>query len=119
MRLNYSRKLLRRLRDIGIRHYDKLIHDQPKEWLIKNFSRGADEYPVNISMLVRNLVWQLRERIVSKQKPPFKELIRTFWYMYVKPTLSRSESLSDTPDNQYRQMIAIIAEMVKKHKLMK
>ena len=37
-----------RLRQAGIQHYDELIHDQPKEWLIKNFSQGADEYPVNV-----------------------------------------------------------------------
>jgi hypothetical protein len=42
-----------RLRKAGIRHFDVLIHDQPKEWLIKNFSQGADEYPVNIARLSR------------------------------------------------------------------
>jgi len=30
-----------RLRKAGIRHFDVLIHDQPKEWLIKNFSQGG------------------------------------------------------------------------------
>lgn len=30
-----------RLRKAGIRHYDVLIHDQPKEWLIKNFNQGG------------------------------------------------------------------------------
>ncbi len=31
-----------RLRKAGIRHYDELIHDQPKEWLIENFSQEGN-----------------------------------------------------------------------------
>ena len=116
---NYSRQFNRRLRDIGIRHFKDLIHDQPSEWLIKNFSKGSDEYPVNVSVLIRNLVWQQRERIKSKEKPPLRELIRTFWYMFVKPVLSRVNALSDNPNNQYRQMIALIADMVTEQQLMK
>jgi len=78
-----------RLRKAGIRHYDELIHDQTKEWLIENFSQGATDYPVNVArLLMRNIVWQTRERIVAGEKPPLKELLLTFWYMYVKPTLS-------------------------------
>ena len=64
------------LRKAGIRHYDVLIHDQPKEWLIKNFSQGATDYPVNVARLMSNIVWQTRERIIKGEKPPLKELIR-------------------------------------------
>ena len=76
-----------RLKKAGIRHFDVLIHDQPKEWLIKNFSQGADEYPVNVARLMRNIIWQTRERIANGQKPPLKELIRTFWYMSLNSPL--------------------------------
>jgi len=107
-----------RLRKAGIRHYDKLIHDQPKEWLIENFSRGATAYPVNVALLMRNIVWQTRERIVAGEKPPLKELLRTFWYMYIKPTLSRSGALADETD-QYAQMIATIVHMVKEIEVMR
>ena len=68
--------LQERLKKAGIKHYDKLIHDQSKEWLIKNFSQGADEYPINVAKLMRNIIWQTRERIVSGEKPPLEELIR-------------------------------------------
>ena len=115
----YSREFIRRLRKLGIRHFDKQIHHQDKAWLVKNFSAGADEYPVNVSLLIRNVVWQLRERIISSEKPPLNELLRTFWYMYVKSTLSRAGSLSKKPDYQYKQMIAIIVKMVKEYKLMR
>lgn len=106
-----------RLRQLGIRHYDELIHDQPKEWLLKQFSQGADEYPVNVSLLMRNLVWQMRERVIKKEKPPLQELIRTYWYMYIKPTLSRAGALSQKTD-QYAQLIDTIVFMVKDWSLM-
>jgi len=119
MSAKYTKEFIRRLRNIEIRHYNKLIHDQSQKWLIENFSQRANKYPVNVSMLMRNIIWQNRERIISGKKPPLKELIRTFWYMYIKPTLSRCESLSDKPDNQYRQLIAILADMIKEHDLMR
>ena len=107
-----------RLRKAGIRHYDLLIHDQPKDWLIQNFSsRSKKNYSVNISNLMRNIVWQLRERILSKEKPPLRELLRTFWYMYIKPTLSRAGALSNETD-QYAQLISNIVFMVKDAELM-
>ena len=106
------------LRKAGIRHYDELIHDQPQEWLIKNFSQGADEYPVNVARLMRNIVWQTRERIVKGEKPPLKELLRTFWYMHIKSTLSRAGALARETD-QYAQLIDNIVYMVKEIKVMK
>ena len=101
-----------RLRKAGIRHYDELIHDQSKEWLLKNFSQGATDYPINVARLMRNIVWQTRERIVTGEKPPLKELLRTFWYMYIKPTLSRADALAIKAD-QYAQLIDNIVYMVK------
>ena len=37
---------------------DFLIHDQPTDWLVKNFKAegAAPAYPVNVSRLMRNLV---------------------------------------------------------------
>ena len=101
-----------RLRKAGIRHYDELIHDQSKEWLLKNFKQGATDYPVNVARLMRNIVWQTRERIQKGEKPPLKELLRTFWYMYIKPTLSRADALAIKAD-QYAQLIDNIVYMVK------
>jgi len=107
-----------RLRKAGIRHYDELIHDQPKEWLIKNFKQGATDYPINVARLMRNIVWQTKERIQKGEKPPLKELIRTFWYMYIKPTLSRAGALAIKAD-QYAQLIDNIVYMVKDIQVMR
>ena len=106
-----QRSLEVRLRKADIREFDELIHDQDRAWLVENFGMGARKYPVNVAKLMRNIIWQTRQRIVRKDKPPLKELVRTFWYMYVKPTLSRAGALSDEAD-QYKQLVAQLVFMV-------
>jgi len=105
-----------RLSKLNIRHFDDLIHDQSKNWLIKHFSKGARDYPINVSLLMRNIIWQLRERVQSGRREPLRELVRTFWYMFIKPTLARANSLSDETD-QYNQLVQTLVDMVKKHRL--
>jgi len=112
IKLNPKLPLKEKLRKLSIRHFDELIHDQSKEWLLKNFKQGATDYPVNVARLMRNNVWQTRERIQKGEKPPLKELLRTFWYMYIKPTLSRADALAIKAD-QYAQLIDNIVYMVK------
>jgi len=107
----YERKRDKRLRKAGVRHFDKLIHDQDRAWLVENFGAGAPKYPVNVSRLMRNIIWQTRERIVSGEREKLSELVRTFWYMHVKPTLSRAGSLSDETD-QYKQLSGQLVHMV-------
>ena len=119
MKPSYTGKFISKLKKIGIRHFDEMIHDQSKEWLIENFHERAKKYKLNVTMLMRNLVWQMRERVISKQKPPLNELIRTFWYMYVKSTLSRAGALSKKSDNQYRLLVAVMVDLVKKYQLMR
>ncbi len=117
IKLDPNLPLKEKLRKLNIWHFDELIHDQPKEWLIKNFSQGATDYPVNVALLFRNIIWQTRERIIKKEKPPFKELIRTFWYMYIKPTLSRAGALTHETD-QYAQLVDSFVFMVKDWQMM-
>ncbi len=117
LKLNPNLPLAEKLRKLGIRHYDELIHDQSKEWLIEHFGKDATNYPINVSLLFRNIIWQTRERIKKGELPPVKELIRTFWYLYIKPTLSRVGALSHSVD-QYAQMIDTFVFMVKDWQLM-
>ena len=60
---------------------------------------------------MRNLVWQMKERVSSGEKP-FNELVRTYWYMYIKSTLARAGALSAETD-QYKQLTENIVAMVK------
>ncbi len=106
-----------KLKQLGIRHFDDLIHDQPKEWLIQHFRKGAREYPINVSLLMRNIIWQLRERVMAGTREPLHELIRTFWYMHIKTTLARVNSLAPKAD-QYDQLIQALVDMVKDNNLM-
>ena len=111
----------------GIRHFNVPIHEQDKDWLIENFKPGrykpkdlvelleSRKNPVNVALLVRDLVWQLRERVEAAGGPiraPFHELIRTFWYMFVKPTLAHADSLADGP-TQYKTLSKEIADMAR------
>ena len=112
-----SPSLARRLRKAGIRHYDELIHDQTRDWLLKNFKAegAAPKYQVNVARLMRNLVWQMKERVAAGKQ--FHELIRTYWYMYVKSTLARVDALAADTD-QYKQLTENIADMVRGFQLM-
>jgi len=65
---------------------------------------------------MRNLVWQMKERVAAGEKE-LNELIRTYWYMYVKPTLARADSLSADTD-QYDQLTENIVNMVKTFRLL-
>lgn len=59
-----------KLRRLGIRHFDELIHEQPSEWLIEYFSSGSTKYPINVSKVILNIIWQTKERILAKQREP-------------------------------------------------
>ena len=98
-----------RLRREGIYQFRETIHRQPKEWLIKHFGPGR-VYPVNVNKLMKNIIWQLRTRIVNGEHPPIKGLLRSFWYTYIKNTLFRADSLSHDVD-QYHQMIKMLVRL--------
>jgi hypothetical protein len=99
-----TRKQFMRLQNLRIRHYDDIIHDQGKAWLQKTFSSGSTKFPINVSALVRNIIWQTRERVMADEREPPTELIRTFWYSHIKPTLSRAGALSEETD-QYNVLV--------------
>lgn len=96
MRIRYPAAVSFALRREGIRSYEELIHHQPKEWLIRNFSANSRDYPVNVTLLAKNMIWQMRERVLSGERRPYAELIRTYWYAYFKPVLSRCDSVAES-----------------------
>ena len=67
---------------------------------------------------MRNIIWQIRERIRRGEREPLRELIRTFWYMYVKPTLSRAGALAEETD-QYKQLSGQLVNLVVDQDLMR
>lgn len=99
-----------RLRREGIYPFKEIIHLQPKDWLLKHFGPGR-EYPVNVNKLMKNIIWQIRTRIVEKKQPQIEGLLRSFWYAYIKPALARAASLSSDVD-QYPQMIKMFVRLI-------
>lgn len=67
------------LRIEQIRSYKRPIHLQSKEWLNKEFGPG-DPYPLNLTLVTKNIVWQARENIRKGKDDPIQGIIRTFWY---------------------------------------
>lgn len=106
-----------RLRREGIYPFKETIHRQPGEWLIKHFGPGR-EYPVNVNKLMKNIIWQIRTRIVREEQPPIEGLIRSFWYTHIKPALARAQSLSSDVD-QYPQMIKMFVRLIEHCNLMR
>lgn len=106
-----------RLRREGIYNFKETIHLQPKEWLIKHFGPGR-KYPVNVNKLMKNIIWQVRTKIVQGKHPQIKGLIRSFWYAYIKPALARADSLSSKVD-QYPQMIETFVRLIQYSDLMR
>jgi hypothetical protein len=117
LKLDPTLPLREKLRKLGIQRFGVLIHEQPKEWLIETFSQGATDYPINVALLFRNIIWQTKELIQKNERPPVTELIRTFWYMYIKPTLSRAGALAQDTD-QYIQLVDTFVFMVKDWQVM-
>ena len=80
--------------------------------------RGGGKYPVNVARLIRNLVWQKKERIERKQDPPFKEPGPDLLVHVPQADLGSGGALSDETD-QYKQLSENLADLVKVYQVMK
>ncbi len=113
----------RKLRKVGIQPFDVLIHKQNPEWLIEHFNERADEYPVNLSLMIRNIIWQqraLRMTTPTSKKlgklPRFRGNIRSFWYSYIKIPLSR---LNIQKESHYDILVDQFVYLVRDKNLMR
>ena len=101
----------------GIKDYDVPIQEQSNSWLLTEFG-GGKKHPLQISLLIKNLIWQNRQSIMAKQTKPILGLIRNFWYSHIKSTLARTNSLNQKYD-QYNQLIQELYDMVVSNDLMR
>jgi len=88
-----EQSLEEKLRQEKIKSYDVPIHNQSREWLIREFGPGK-KYPINLSLATRNIIWQSREQIKKGEVSPIRGIIRTFWYTHIKPVFARTGSLT-------------------------
>lgn len=105
------------LRAEGIRSYDLPIQDQSKEWLIKEFGPGS-VYPINLTLAIKNIVWQVREQIRKGEIPPIKGIIRTFWYTHIKPVFARTGSLNEKVE-QSDVLHTVLTDLVRTQDIMR
>ncbi len=101
----------------GIKNYDKPIHLQSEKWLLREFGQGR-KHPLNVSLLIKNIIWQNRKWILAREQKPLVGLIRNFWYSHIKPTLARAKSLNLKYD-QYNQLIQELYDLVLEGNIMR
>lgn len=70
---------------------------------------GSGPYPVNV--LIKNILWQVRTKIVAGRSKTLNGLIRNFWYSHIKAALSRADSLNPKV-KQYAQLIKMLVRLV-------
>jgi len=105
------------LRIEQIRSYKRPIHLQSKEWLNKEFGPG-DPYPLNLTLVTKNIVWQARENIRKGKDDPIQGIIRTFWYTHIKPVFARSGSLNEDID-QSDVLNRVLVDLVRTRDIMR
>lgn len=66
---------------------------------------------INLSLLIKNMIWQVYERIQAGEQEVFEGNIRSFWYSHVKPVLSRAGGLRSGSD-PYGVMIDVFVHLV-------
>jgi len=105
------------LRREGIKHYKVTIRNQSRKWLIREFGPGK-KYPINVTLAIKNLVWQAREHILKGKRNPVQGKIRTFWYTDVKTVLARTGSLNPKTE-QSDTLHKVLVELVGKYRIMR
>jgi hypothetical protein len=66
---------------------------------------------INVSLLIKNMIWQVHQDIRAGKAGPFTGNIRSMWYSHIKPTLSRAGGLSSKSD-PYEVMINMFVRLV-------
>lgn len=74
----------------GIREFAQDIRIMSRKQLIEHFSYKKNN-KVNVTLLIKNLIWQAYTWIQQGKIQPIDGNIRSFWYRHVKSVLSRLE----------------------------
>jgi hypothetical protein len=67
--------------------------------------------------LIKSIIWQAYQRIEAGQEPPLIGNIRTFWYRFVKPVLSRIEDDQGMKTDPYEIMLRAFNDLIMGRKL--
>jgi hypothetical protein len=99
------------LEALGIRHFDQDVRTMSRAELAKNFgAKSSGRIP--LAHLIKNIIWQAYEKIRDGGEPPIAGNIRTFWYLWVKPALSRARLSRKPKTDPYETMLFIFTQLV-------
>lgn len=76
------------LKKEGIKDFAKDIRTMNKRELQNNFSFKEND-KINVTLLIKNLIWQAYTWIKAGKMEPLEGNIRSFWYLSIKHVLSR------------------------------
>ena len=116
-----ARRLLPDLEEVleaeGIERFEEDIRLMGKARLKELFGAKTTGR-INLSLLIKNMVWQVLEKLRAGLQQPFEGNVRSFWYSHVKPTLSRAGGLRADSD-PYGVMIDVFVRLVLELDLMR
>lgn len=98
-----------------IQDFEQDIRTMSKSQLIKHFSFKGKK-SVNTTLLIKNLIWQGYTWIKNGQMEPIEGNIRSFWYMNVKPVISRL-GFNTTGRKFTEKLYGVLVEMIVTHRL--
>jgi hypothetical protein len=100
------------LRELKIRHFDEDLLEMPIKKLREHFGYSTTDH-LRMGEFLRNVIWQLYERIQAGDRPDFYNkhgMIRGMWY-HIKAPLSRYKDLRG---DRYSLMLNELATLVRK-----
>lgn len=95
----------------GIRRFDKDIRHMTGRELERNFSAESSGRVV-LTLVMKNIIWQVYERINAGLHPPITGNLRSFWYLWVKPVLSHIPVGFDPKTDPYDVMLRMFTRLI-------
>ena len=91
-------------------HFKEPLRDMSKQDLKDAFGHPTTKR-INVSKLIKNIIWQVYTDITLKEREPIEGNIRTLWYKEIKPVLSRAGALK-RGEMGYKAMIDMFVRLV-------
>jgi hypothetical protein len=99
----------------GLFDIDRDIRLMSRSELVPYFA--SQTWRIMVRPLIKNVIWQARQRIQSGQSPPVYGNLRTFWYSHIKPVLARFGDDDRLETDPYDAMLSVFVELVLDRKL--
>lgn len=112
-----AKKVKEILEQEGIEEFEKDIRLMTKREIRKYFSFKSNR-KINTTKLIKNIIWQSYCWIKAGKMEPVEGNIRSFWYISIKPLLSRL-GLDVSNEKYTNNLYDTLSELITKHRLFK